>query len=253
VSRTREALKKAEAEKNNGFQSQFASNGNGGANIPRDPRDSALAYEKIGAWLTNPATHGKRVQTVMVVAPRAGTGNTTTAALLAETLANVKKRRVLIIDSNFRTPSLNMVFQVKNNGGFTEVACDGVPFEAQIQPTNRPNLFVLTCGQASISPAEVFEGEAIEQLLVKLKEQFDIIIFDAAPVIEFPDSFALASKVDSIILVTQSERTAIEDAQQAKRYLEHAGGHIMGVVLNRQKDYMPTFLKKFFAKQTFLN
>lgn len=254
MSRTREALKKAEAEKNSGLhRSQFAWNENGEAKIPRDPQDSVLEYEKIGAWLTNPAIHGRRVQSVMVVAPRSGTGNTTTAALLAETLANVKKRRVLIIDSNFRTPSLNIVFQVKNGGGFTEVACEGVPFEVHIQPTNRPNLFVLTTGQIGTSSAEVFEGEAIDQLLVKLKENFDIIIFDGAPVIEFPDSFALASKVDSIILVTQSEKTSIEEAQQAKRFLEHAGGHILGVVLNRQKDYMPAFLKKFFVKQTFLN
>ena len=186
----------------------------------------------------------------MVVAPRSGTGNTTTAALLAETLANVKKRRVLIIDSNFRTPALNMVFQVKNDGGFIEVASDDFPCEAHIQATNRPNLFVLTSGQISISPAEVFEGDAIDRLITKLKEKFDFIVFDAAPVMEFPDSFALASKVDSVILVARSENTSIEDAQRAKLSIEQAGGRILGVVLNRQKDYTPSFLKRFFFLQT---
>jgi capsular exopolysaccharide synthesis family protein len=183
----------------------------------------------------------------MVVAPHSGTGNTTTAALLAETLANVKKRRVLIIDSNFRTPSLNMVFQVKNDGGFIEAASDGLPFETHIQATNRPNLFVLTSGQLSISFAEVLEGDVIDQLIANLKEKFDFIIFDAAPVVEFPDAFALASKVDSIILVAQSEKTSIEDAQRAKLNLEQAGGRILGVVLNRQRDYTPSFLRTLFS------
>jgi capsular exopolysaccharide synthesis family protein len=255
MGRTYEALQRAENEsKDNGSRAEgksfsngnnFSSNGHHAPKVYRDPRGSILEYEKIGAWLTNPAVPGKRLQTVMVVAPHAGTGNTTTAALLAETLANVKKRRVLIIDSNFRTPGLNIVFQVKNDGGFIEAASDGVPFEAHIQPTNRPNLFILTSGQVSLSPAEVFDGEAIDQLITKLKEKFDFIVFDAAPVIDFPDALALASKVDSVILVTQSERTSIEDAQRAKLNLEQAGGRILGVVLNREKDYTPSFLKRF--------
>ena len=139
-----------------------------------------------------------------------------------------------------------MVFQVKNEGGFIEVASDGVPFETHIQPTNRPNLFVLTCGHMSLSPAEMFDGDAIDRLIGKLRENFDFILFDAAPVIDFPDSLALASKVDSIILVTQSEKTSVEDAQRAKMNLEQSGGRILGVVLNRQKDYTPSLLKRFF-------
>jgi capsular exopolysaccharide synthesis family protein len=256
MARTYEALQRAEEENRraNGSTSGTSSifninnghkNGHNAQKIFRDPQESILEYEKIGAWLSNPVVPGKRLQTVMIVAPHAGTGNTTTAALLAETLANVKKRRVLIIDSNFRTPGLNMVFQVKNDGGFIEAASDGVPFETHIQPTNRPNLFVLTSGQISLSPAEVFEGDAIDRLITNLKEKFDFILFDAAPVVDFPDSLALASKVDSIILVTQSEKTSVEDAQRAKMHLEQAGGRILGVVLNRQKNYTPYFLRPF--------
>jgi capsular exopolysaccharide synthesis family protein len=254
MSRTYKALQRAERENGKHNRTEngsyyngdgFSSNGHHAPKIVRDPEGSVLEYEKIGAWLTNPAAPGKRLQTVMVVAPHAGTGNTTTAALLAETLANVKKRRVLIIDSNFRTPGLNMVFKVKNDGGFIEAASEGVPFEAHIQPTNRPNLFVLTSGQVSLSPAEVFDGDAIDQLISQLREKFDFILFDAAPVVDFPDALALASKVDSIILVTQSENTSIEDAQRAKFNLEQAGGRILGVVLNRERDYTPSFLKRF--------
>lgn len=208
---------------------------------------SRVQYEKLRVWLTNPASRGERLQTVMVVGCRSGNGSTTTAALLAATLAEGKKKRVLIIDGNFRTPSLNLVFDVKNNGGFTEVVSAGMPFEAHIQPTNRENLFVLTSGQISFSPTEVFEGKAIDQLVSWLKEKFEFIIFDSAPACEFPDCYALAPKVDSIILVTQAEQTSIQDAQRAKWNLEQAGGRILGVVLNREKDYAPAFVRKFLS------
>jgi capsular exopolysaccharide synthesis family protein len=250
MSRTYEALKKAEAEKENRFESPLENIPVDGKEAPKIHWDlgvpSHVQYEKIRVWLTNPATRGQRLQTVMVVGSRTGTGCTTTSALLAATLAEGRKSRVLIIDSNFRTPSLNMFFQVKNNGGFTQVVSEGVPFETYVQPTNRPNLFVLTSGQISLSPAEVFEGDAVDQLITQLKEKFDFIIFDCAPVLDFPDAFALAPKVDSIILVAEADKTSVEDAQRVKRNVEAAGGRILGVVLNRQRDYTPAFLRKFF-------
>jgi protein-tyrosine kinase len=249
MSRTLEALKKAEAAAEQGQRSRMTNvwgNGSKGPNIHWDSDESGVEYERIGVWLTNPMSRGQRLQTVMIVSPHSGTGSTTTAALLAQTLAKVKTRRVLIIDSNFRTPALNMVFRVKNNGGLTDVATDPVPLDAHVQPTTQENLFVLTCGHLATSPVEVFESELIDQLLSQLKERFDFIIFDAAPIVQFPDAVALAPKVDSIILVAQAESTSIEDARRAKINLEQAGGRILGVVLNRQRDYTPAFLKRFF-------
>jgi capsular exopolysaccharide synthesis family protein len=250
MSRTYDALKKAEAEREK--QHVFSL-----GDIPVDGREkpkvhytelpSIVQYQKLRVWLTNPASRGQRLQTVMVVACRSGNGSTTTASLLAATLAEGKKKRVLIIDGNFRTPSLNLVFDVSNDGGFTELVSGEMPFEARIQPTNRENLFVLTSGQISYCPADVFDGQALDQLVSWLKERFDFIIFDSAPACEFPDCYALAPKVDSIILVAQAEETSIEDAQRAKRNLEQAGGRLLGVVLNRERDYTPALLRKFFS------
>jgi capsular exopolysaccharide synthesis family protein len=205
-----------------------------------------VEYQKLRVWLTNPAVRTQPLQTVMIVSCRAGTGSTTTATLLARTLAEGKNFRVLIIDGNFRTSSLNRAFRVKNNGGFTEILSGGAPFEAHIQATDRQNLFVLTSGQISLLPAEVFEGKGVELLLGELKQRFDFIIFDAAPVIEFPDSYALAPKVDGIILVVEAEETSIEEAQRAKRNIEQAGGRLLGIVLNRRKNYIPARLRRFF-------
>ncbi|MFQ5902521.1 MAG: CpsD/CapB family tyrosine-protein kinase [Candidatus Binatia bacterium] len=247
MGKTYEALKKAEAEK--GAKPPLESLSVDGREAPEVLWNvgplAQVEYQKIRVWLTNPAAQGQRHQTVMVVGCHPGTGATTTAALLAATLAEGTKARVLIIDSNFRTPALNMIYQVNNNGGFTEAASKGVPFETHIQPTDRKNLYVLTCGRISTCPAEIFEGEAIDHLISQLKQKFDYIIFDAAPSLEFPDSYALAPKVDCIILVVQAEKTRIGDTQIAKRNLEMAGGQILGVVLNRQRDYTPAFLKRF--------
>ncbi len=254
MSRTYDALKRAEAEK----EGRSSLPGEGaraeGRRAPEVRRDREASprveYERIRVWLNNLATRGERLQTVMVVGCRSGMGATTTAALLASTLAETRKSRVLVVDGNFRTPGLNLVFHVRDERGLSEIVSNGGDFEAHIQPTNRQNLFVLTGGQLASSGPEVFEGDGIDKFLAKLKEQFDFVIVDAAPILEFPDAYALAPKVDSIILVVQAEKTAIDDARRARKELERAGGRILGVVLNRQRDYTPALIKKLLPTRT---
>ncbi len=251
MSKTYEALKKGQTARDEfgDFpRDSFPVDGREGPEIHgREGGAARVEYETIRVWLSNAASRGRRLQTVMVVACRGGAGATTTAALLGATLAEGRQSRVLIIDSNFRTPSLNMVYRVRNNGGFIEVLSDEVPLEAHIQPTDRQNLYVLTSGHISRCPPEVFEREAIDQLISHLKKRFDFILFDGAPVLQFPDSYALAPKVDCILLVVHAEETSIAEAQRAKNNLERAGGNILGVVLNQKRDYTPTLFKKLFG------
>ena len=256
MGKTYEALKKAEAEQQKSHKPPLelgvALSEARSPDVQWDDMGShtLTEYQKIRVWLNQPATAARRrVQTVLVVGCYSGQGSTTTASLLAATLAEGHKSRVLIIDGNFRTPSLNMVFKVKNNGGFTASVSSGEPFETCIQATDRPNLFVLTSGKVSNVSVEVYEGRPIDELIAHFKLQFDFIVFDGAPLLEFPDSYALAPKVDCVILVVEAERTTIEAAQEAKRNLEQTGANILGVVMNRQKTVVPALVRKFLGAQ----
>jgi len=152
-----------------------------------------------------------------------------------------------LIDANLRMPSLNTVFNVRNRGGVTAVVGRGLPYEAQIEATSRENLFVLTSGQLFEGSAQLFEGKAFDDLLTQLREKFDFIIFDGAPVMEFPDAYLLAPRLDGVILVLEADRTSVEEAQRATHNLAQAGAQILGVVLNRQKVLRPSFLKRFLG------
>jgi protein-tyrosine kinase len=246
MTRAYEAMKRARVA--NGLDATPTTNGVETMPPPSNGAPAAdLQYQKVRVWLTTSANRGQRLQTVMVVGCRSGSGSTTTATLLASTLAEGQKLRILIVDGNFRTPSLSRVYNVRNNGGFSEVVRQGAPLETHVQKTDQSNLAVLPTGHISRYPAEVFEGNSLDELLERLKREFDFIIFDAAPLLEFPDAYALAPKVDAIILVLEADRTSIADAQRAKRDLEDAGGRLLGVVLNRQKRHAPSWLRTRFG------
>lgn len=72
----------------------------------------------------------------------------------------------------------------------------------------------------------------MERLLVALKERYDIIILDTAPLQAVTDAQILSTKSDGIILVVRAHATKRESVIQAKGLIEKVGGKILGTVLN---------------------
>jgi capsular exopolysaccharide synthesis family protein len=249
MGKTYQALKRAEAQPGTGRRSRLddlrVDGRPHGSGLPDVDERASIQYQRIRVRLTS----GAPSQTVMVVSCRSGAGATTTAALLAGTLAEGKRFRVCVVDVNFRTSAIGNVFNLRENGGLADVLDQHVTFEARLQATERPNLSVLTCGvKNGESPVELLEGESLGGLIVEMRKTFDFVIFDAAPVLQFPDAYALAPKVDGIIVVIDAERTSIEDGQRARKSLEDAGGRILGVVLNRERAYVPRLLGRWLGQ-----
>jgi capsular exopolysaccharide synthesis family protein len=206
-----------------------------------------VEFQKVRVWLTGSAARGRPLKTVMVVGCHSGTGATTSAASLAATLAHGKKLKVVVVDVNFRTPKLGHVFNVRTSEGLFDVIEEGLSLDTGLQATERRNLSVLPTGRVSRYPAEVFEGAGVDAFIGELRRRFDFVVFDGAPLLEFPDSYALVPRVDGVILVVQAERTSIDDAQRAQRTIEEAGGRLLGAILNRQREYVPARLRKLLG------
>jgi capsular exopolysaccharide synthesis family protein len=251
VSRTYEALKRAEAERARVGQTVAARrlDGRRVSGIPWDTNgDVQVEYERIRVWVTNPAAGAAQMQTLMVVACHPETGTTTTATLLAVSLAEGKRSRVVLVDANFRTPSVDLLFGLGNKAGLAEALSAERSPDGDIQPTTRENLFVLTAGRAGARPVDIFDRGSVGEFINNLKSRFDFIVFDAAPVLDFPDACALAPHFDGTLLVVEAEKTAVADARKARRELERAGGRLFGVVLNRHRDYTPRLFRRLLGR-----
>lgn len=202
-------------------------------------------YQKLRRRL---APNGKNanVKVVMVAATTHGEGATTTSAILASTLARSGHARILLIDANLRTPALGRVFDDADHPqGLSDVVAADVPVESVIYQTNFPNLFLLPVGKSHPAPSYLFDGDPISSLLNQLRDKFDYIILDGAPLDGYSESFFLASKVDGVVLVVESERTQKRTIQKIKKELEWGPINLLGVVLNKKKNYIPRLLERF--------
>lgn len=208
--------------------------------------EERLRYQRLRLLLNAPALRNESGRSLMVAACRASTGATTTAMLLARTLADGNRHRVLLVDANLRAPTLAALFDVPHGRGLSDALRHGDDLDPEILETGWPHVWLLTAGEIPAASEAVFEDKRIGQLLTRLKQRFDFIVLDAAPVLESAEPHALAPEVDGVILVIEADRTPVHDAQRAKRDLELAGGRLVGAILNRERDYMPRLVQRFF-------
>ena len=81
-------------------------------------------------------------------------------------------------------------------------------------------------------PTELFNQEKLVQLLKKIKETFDIIVFDTPPVGLFPDALLLAQKTEYIFYVCRFNKVSMFKIQHFIDKLRETNGKLTGIVLN---------------------
>lgn len=172
----------------------------------------------------------KKIQSIVVTSAEAAEGKSTVSGNLALAFAQ-NENRVIIVDCDLRKPSVHKNFKVSNLAGLSEVLIGKAQLNEVIQKRNE-HLDILTSGKIPPNPAEMLASSAMTNLIDKLKEEYDVIILDSAPLGAVTDAQILSTKVDGTILVTRAERTKREVALEAKNSLEKVGANILGCVLH---------------------
>jgi hypothetical protein len=73
---------------------------------------------------------------------------------------------------------------------------------------------------------------------------YDIVLWDVPPISVVPVALALAANVDGIVILAQPYRTRRQVALLAAQRLQEHGGRVIGVVLNRVKTYLPSWVTR---------
>lgn len=176
----------------------------------------------------------EEIKTIMVTSAGPGEGKSTTAANMAVVFAQQEKR-VLLIDADLRKPTVHYTFNVTNNFGLTSVLTKIKSLKEAVKQTNIHHLSVLSSGPIPPNPAELLGSNRMRELLMEVREEYDIIIFDTPPTLAVTDPQILANLADGILLVLYSGKTDIEEVKKAKDILLSAKGKLLGTVLNHKK------------------
>ena len=161
----------------------------------------------------------KKGKVIFVTSTVKGEGKTFISVNLALTIASPSKKTI-IIGSDIRNPQLQK-YNPSRKGliGLTEYLNDeNVKLEEIVHPSSfNKNLDVIYSGSIPPNPTDLLSNGKYETLVETLKEKYDYIILDTAPLMLVTDSFLISEVADITLYVTRSkytEKTLIEFANK---------------------------------------
>ncbi len=184
----------------------------------------------------------RALRTLLFTGSTHGTGVTITAIQFAKTLVKAGDHRVLIIEANLRTPSFQRLFNQNPITGVPGSLVDDGLKIFKFKNVGKGDLFAFTFGENRSNSNNYLETQRLSKLIEVSRNQFDYIILDTAPIGICPESQAICSLADGVLMVIESGKTRRRVAQRAKQELEDAGGKLLGVVLNKRKYYIPKWI-----------
>ncbi|VWX35646.1 CpsD/CapB family tyrosine-protein kinase [Exiguobacterium oxidotolerans] len=176
----------------------------------------------------------KEIKVILITSATQSEGKSTTSSNLAVAYAQQGKK-VLIIDTDMRRPTVHYTFKVANGLGLSSLLTRQAELEKAILPTKVDNLSILTAGPIPPNPAELLSSRSMENLILQLREEYDVIILDAPPLLQVADSRITSKLTDGVVLVVGCTTSDRQRVLKAKEQLELAEAKILGVVLNRRE------------------
>lgn len=179
------------------------------------------------------------LRTLLVSSGAAGDGKTSVAVNLAYTFI-AENKKVLLIDANFRRPSLQSIFSKPAPGsepigqsefGLSSLLTGLCSFEDAKKSNVVEGLDIIHSGPLPSNPAELLGSYRMERLINDRRKNYDYIIVDGPPVLLVSDAKVLAKLVEGTVLVVNAGTTRRGAAQRTIRELQAVDATIVGCVL----------------------
>ncbi|MEY9358265.1 succinoglycan biosynthesis transport protein ExoP [Bradyrhizobium yuanmingense] len=187
----------------------------------------------------------REIKVIGIVSSLPKEGKTTVAANFAQLIALTGHRTVLI-DGDLHTRSLTRELAPNAKTGLVEALNDPANLGYHVQRSKETGLDFLPSVVASrmVNSADVIGSKAMAELLKVLKEHYEYIVIDLAPVMPVADSKAVSFLIDAMVYVIewgQTTRTALQESVSGSEVLQKK---LIGAVLNRAN---PKMLKRIEA------
>lgn len=153
-------------------------------------------------------SEGQKV--ILFTSTTSGEGKSFSAGNLACSFAFMGKK-VIIVGLDIRKPGLNKVFQLSHKGvGISQYLAD--PQHTDLlslcqKSTISDNLYILPGGEIPPNPTELVARPALDQAISILREHFDYVILDTAPIGMVTDTQLIARVADLSVYVCRSNYT----------------------------------------------
>ncbi len=211
--------------------------------LPALDRPNSLFVESLRSLRTSLllSRSGAPPRSVLVTSPLAGEGKSFLSWNLAILFAQQGKR-VLLCDANLRHPSLHRNLEVDPRTGLSTVLAGLSPDHGAsvvIPVLEVPGLFLIPAGPLPPYPAELLASRQMADLVKVWEVQYDLVLLDGPPLLQFTDSVVLSSMVNSVLLLARHGKTPMPALEKSYRMLEDVqstSGRKINIIVNGVKE-----------------
>lgn len=168
---------------------------------------------------------------ICITSEVSGEGKSFMVINLASTLSLINKR-VVVIDGDLRKSKLHHTFRLKNDWGLTSYLTNQCDVDKIVHATHVENLFFIPAGPMPPNPSELLYSERMRQLMAELKDRFDYVLVDTAPIGLVSDAIPLVRTSDVNIFVLRSGVSSFNAASIPERVSKEFGLNNSVIVLN---------------------
>ncbi len=172
-----------------------------------------------------------QLRVISATSPLPGDGKTTILANIAASFAKLNMS-VVLIEADMRRPTFHKRFNVPDERGLSDVLKGKCSLDDVLIPSGVQNLTLMTSGSGAADPSELLQHEVFDELLVSLKERFQLVIVDVGPVLAVSDPVIVAQKSDGMLLVVRSSNDTRQQVIDAVETLRSANAKMLGCIVN---------------------
>jgi len=184
----------------------------------------------VGLQLSEAAQAPK---TVMIASATPGEGKSVIVASLARLLARNGKR-VLVIDCDWRAPTIHRIFQRSDKNGLASLLADeGTPLNDVIYNDPLSGLDLIVSGGWTPNSTHLLTSPRMRSVLQTFAKNYDLVILDTAPVLVAAEVLQLARMVDKVLYTVRWGHTRREVALDGLKQLLEAGADVPGLLMSR--------------------
>lgn len=187
-----------------------------------------------------------RAKIVLITSTVSNEGKSTFISNLALMVA-LSNKKTIVLGLDLRIPQLHAKFSINNQKGMSEVLSGNIELKdaiKNIQINNNLtncNLDIIPSGSIPANPTELIENGAIDSILEILKNEYDYIFIDTAPIALVPDTISLLKKSDTVLFTFKSEYSKKEYIKQTDELIKKFNLKSVGFILTSVK-------KKYFEE-----
>lgn len=182
----------------------------------------------------------QELKTLIVTSAIPNEGKSTVASNLAITMSNAGAK-VLLVDADLRRGDIATLFGVEGKQGLSNILRGEVNWKECTEDTRDGRLHIIARGPVTNQSGELLLRPIVPKLLEEWKSQYDLVIFNTAPILATDDTPTLAPNFDGTLMVIRASFTSARLTRNALNALYQRQVNVLGLIMNCVDTELPDY------------